>query len=121
MAKVMADAQLSAHSWHLSFLLSVRIMRAQCHDRLSIPLTEDTETTGEMVMLFTVGERGRGGGRDGDHEMTVRELKLISSQNAPCCHPGREEFIFYLFHFYLGLVGYLYIHLCRHWCLRGEP
>lgn len=40
----MAIAQ-SAHSWHLSFLLSVRLTHTQCHDRLSIPLAGDIETT----------------------------------------------------------------------------
>lgn len=83
-SKVMADAQRSAYSWRWSFLLSVRIIRAQCHDRLPILLMEDTETTGNkdeavwMVRWQCVYAEEKEGG---DHEMTARELKL----NAGIC------------------------------------
>lgn len=80
MAKVMADAQLSAYSWHLSFLPSFRITCAQCQDRLSIPLTGDTDSLVFVVSEWQEGDAFMGEkrkkGRDADHEMTARELKL---------------------------------------------
>lgn len=137
-SKVTADAQRSAYSWHLSFLLSVRITRAQCHERLSIPLAEDTEATrsedeavwiGEMAMCLRGREEEREGG---DHEMTARELELSTgicltfSWSCPRALPvtilgGKNLFSIYFGVFFGSLAGYLYIHLCRHWCLRGEP
>lgn len=39
-------------------------------------------------------------------------IPLILSQSPPCYHSPRGEFIFYLFHFYLGLRLDIYIFIC---------
>lgn len=81
--KVMAGVWCRLYSRHLSFLLSLRITLAQSHDRLSLPLTHDTQRrqptkTGLSEWwdgnVFTGGKEEERKG--GDHEMTARELKL---------------------------------------------
>lgn len=138
-AKVMADVQQSAYSWHLSILLSVRITHSQSLDRLSIPLMEELKTTGnkdqaawkmrwECVYWGKEKERERRGLGKWQREncSSAQGFVLHSSDLAPersffqSFQEGRISVPFVSFLFG-SLVSYLYIHLCRHWCLRREP
>lgn len=101
-SKVKAGAQWSAHTWHLSFLLSVSFALAQRYDRLSIPLTEDTETTDnkdEAVWMArcVYRERAEGGimkwqGENWSSALGfVLHFSLPSSLNAPYYRPQAGE------------------------------
>lgn len=118
-AKVMADAQLSAYSWHLSFLLSVRITHAQNHDGLSIPYQTRLSKRWDGAVFTGVKKKK---GRDEDRKRTASELKLSTGicLTFPSSYPrvfplpifrGKELFSIY-FIFIWASSRVLYIFIC---------